>query len=225
MADKDEKQSFSTQELLSMNMDRLKGYMEKWALDDKMGPTDRRRRKERKSQRLLAAKPGREVLVLFRDPIRLSKLNNANDELKPTRRFQLSLNTSMNSAVEKLIESNFKALIVDGASEKAGASGVEVSGLDFLMILKGVAPSDDKGFLLRKQAFLKELMPGESNSEKLVDYKMLKKDCTDLPMIYVSQSLESPDSITASRIPNVKSMLVKNGQTEGLLPLLMRALL
>jgi len=198
--DPNPKKSFSTQQLLSMNMDRLKGYMEKFGTDDTAKPP------QRKSQRLTVFKPGREVLFLMHDPMRLVKIDGVNDKLPPGQRFRLVRCQSYTQAVEKLLESEFRLMVIDDGFEKTEEGRVEVTGLDALMILKGVMPREDKMFLLRKQAFLKNFVPGDSSKETLLNYRILKRECSHLPVIFLVRDLDGPASATASVIANVKSV-------------------
>lgn len=202
---KEDKTSFSTQELLSMNMDRLKGYMEKWAREEdgggKKGGSQRR-----KSQRLTSVKAGKKVLAVIPDPLRLSHLDRANDKLPLALRYSLNLCQHYRKAVDQLVENDFQGLIVAEEGQIAPQSGVTVPGLDFIMILKSIMPRTDSAFLLRKQVFLKEFVPGVTKEEKLMNFKLAKQEARDLPILFLTNDLEGFASVTASRINNVKSV-------------------
>lgn len=198
------KQSLSTQELLSMNMDRLRGYMKKWGMEDAGSP--REATVKRKSQRLVVRKPGREVLVLMHEPMHLAQVNNANDALPPAERFHLSRSQTFHQALDRMLESDFRLVVMDEGAEKAEEGRLEVSGLDALLILKGVMPKGDEMFLLRKQAFLRHFVPGDAASEKLANYKMLKRECASLPFVFLCPDLGSREAAVASVVKNVKSV-------------------
>jgi hypothetical protein len=196
--------SLNSQELLSMNMDRLRGYMKKWASEEEQSKKPREK-PTRKSQRLVAVKKGREVLVISHDPMRLIRIGSTNDNQALSARFRLSLSQSFASAVEKLLESNYSALVIDDDRAEQ-ARGVQISGLDFLLILKGTMSRDDQTFLVRKQAFLKEMIPGDNNSEKLVNFRLVKSDCKELPFLYLTSDINSREAALASVVHNVKSV-------------------
>ncbi len=199
------KKSLSTQELLSMNMDRLKEYMHKWGVEADGGKTKDVDLK-RKSQRLVAASPGRDILVLMHDPLKLAQINGVNDRLGEGKKYRISRCQGFALAMETLLDADPRLIVVDDAAEKAEEGRVDVSGLEFILVLKGVMPKDDNMFLLKKQAFLKEFVPGDGPEEKMTNLKLIRKDCGGKPFIYLSSSIDSREAATASRIHNVKSV-------------------
>ncbi len=188
-----------------MNMDRLKEYMQKWGTDPgaaKPAGED----EKRKSGRLVAANPGKDILLLVHDPLRLAQISATNDRQPDHAKFRLSRCQTFRKAVETLLESEQRLIVVAEDSEKAEEGRIDVSGLDFLLVLKGVMPQGDSTFLLRKQAILKESIPGDTSEEKLTSYKILKKDCDTRPIIYLTSDQNGPESRLASRVHNVKSV-------------------
>jgi hypothetical protein len=197
-----EKKSLSTQELLSMNMDRLKEYMRKWGKD---APAEEEKRK-RQSQRLVPIRPGGEILVLLHDPFHLAQLTRANDALPLAERYRLMRCQDYAGAMDKILESEFRLILLDATGEKADEEKLEVTGLDFIMILKGVAPKGDSQFLMRKQAFLRAWVPGDSDREKLSSFRIIKRECEETPMMYLTSDVDGKESVMASLVRNVKSV-------------------
>lgn len=200
-----------SQELLSLSMDRLKEYMKKW---DALGAGDgvlldpAVEAPRRRSTRVLRRTAHPEVLLVRPDPLVLSQLITTNDRELLDDRLALSWASDFGGACAKMAASPFQAVAVFASVENVpDCEGL--SGVDFLLLLGGLQPGRDGAFLLRKRAFLRSVVPGRTDADKVAAFRALKERYRSKPFLYVHPESEETLASVARRIHGVRTLALE----------------
>jgi hypothetical protein len=102
---------------------------------------------------------------------------------------------------------------------KESVPGAEywISGLDFILIVRGLMARDDEDFLLKKRDFVTRCVFGDTDLEKVTHFRLLKESYRNTPFLYVTDQAESQDGKIAQRIHEVRTVSIAEGNLETLL--------
>ncbi|MHC4600128.1 MAG: hypothetical protein ACYS47_14100 [Planctomycetota bacterium] len=220
MARRDE--TYDTQELLSLNMDRLKKYMRKWDSGESVveGPTEaeKQERRMKRATRLIATgKLKRRILLVHPDPLHLSRMIATNDRRRPNLKLNMVWADDFQSAVTKMGDGAFRLVVMFTGKEGIPESDITLSSLDFLLLIHSLMAKDDQSFLLKKRSFVKHYVAGDTDLEKVTNFRLLKEDYRNTPFLFVHEHGSTRDSTVASRIHGVHTMPITEGGHETLL--------
>ncbi|MHC5039412.1 MAG: hypothetical protein ACYTHM_19060 [Planctomycetota bacterium] len=219
---------YDTQEILAMNVDRLKQYMKSW--DRKDGLMEDRspeavaaaKRRKRITQTIRLDRRPR-VLLIRPDHGSLSRMIKENDRRFPNERFALTWGEDFESALAKMAETNYRAVIVFSGTEKRPDMECAISGLDFLLLLNGLLDRNDRDFLLKKRTFVKFLIPGPTDAEKIATFRLMKEDYRNRPFFFMHNPEEGRLAEIAERIWGVESLPLGEASFEDLFEALKKA--
>ncbi|MHC4778074.1 MAG: hypothetical protein ACYTFG_05790 [Planctomycetota bacterium] len=201
---------YDTQELLSLNMDRLKKYMKEWEGGEEGGPdraeAERKEKRRKRATRLIAAgKKKRQILLVLPDPFHLSKMISINDQRSPAMKLNIAWAEDFSSAVAKMAGDAFRAIVVFGREVPLPGNEFGISGLDFILLAHSLVPKDDPNFLLKKRGFVEHFVPGQTGIEKVTNFRFLKEDYRNTSFLFVHKPESVRDSALAARILGVKA--------------------
>jgi len=210
---------YDTQELLAMNMDRLKEYMDKWRevgarLKEEARHSPSEAPSKKRITRIVSMASQPRVLLVRPDPLILSRIVRQNDTLLPRERFTFSWGNDFQSSVAKMSGFKFDAVVVAGGSETLKDAGCDVSGLDFLFLVNGLADRKDARFPLKKKAFVQFCVPGDGNEAKISAFRRIKEDYANQPFFFLYGPGESRQASVANRIHGVRILPLEDGNAD-----------
>lgn len=189
----EEKKSYSTQVLLSMNMDRLKEYMDGMSAGpDTLMCQETGEEKKKRISKMLRRDQNRNAILVRPDSLGLSRLIAVNDRRMVLQRYSFSWGESFGAAVSKMCVKTYRTVVIYGGEEKIEGLDRKLAGTDFIMLLQGLAPRDDAEFLLKKREFVRTCVPGASDAEKVATFRLLKESYRNVPVLYLAAPGEKP---------------------------------
>ena len=220
MARRDER--YDTQELLSLNMDRLKKYMKKWDSGESVveGPTEAEKQEQRvkRATRLIATgRLRRMILLVHPDPLHLSRMIGINDRRRPNLKLNMVWADDFRSAVDKMGNETYRTVVVFVGKDSIPKSDLAITSLDFLLLIHGLMAKDDQTFLLKKRNFVKHFVRGDTDLEKVTNFRLLKEDYRNTPFLFVHEPGSTRTSTVASRIHGVRTVPIAEGDQETVL--------
>lgn len=204
-----------TQELLSINMDRLRQYMKTWqTLATGQGHEaleDRPARRKRGSTTILRPGARRSVLLVRSDPLVLSRLIGINDGQPVEKRLGFTWAGTFGEALARMADERFHAVVVAQGAQHVREVGLDLTGTDFLLLLQGITLHGDPDFLLKKKGFVGHLVPGATDEARVALYRRLREEYRNQTFFYIHDRRDAGAAGVAGRILGVKVVDVSAG--------------
>ncbi|MHC4600733.1 MAG: hypothetical protein ACYS47_17200 [Planctomycetota bacterium] len=185
---KPEKKKYNTQELLSLNMDRLKEYMKrmaKQASDPSTPPVFEVPSPRPKGGTKIGKTPSAcKLLAVFEDPHIFVRLVAENDGRPASRRYGLERASDFKDAVERMTKEKYDLVLLSQISEALDEVQEDFSTLDLILMIRGLMRPSDMYFLAKKRWFVMNLVEGDVNAEKVANFRKLREQYKEVPLIY-----------------------------------------
>ncbi len=215
---------YNTQELLSMNMDRLKEYM------DKLGRTasqpggaileEARPPKTKSATRIRKTPSACRVLAVFENPHGFVHIMNENDRREPRFRYGLERASAFNEAVNRMIRHRFDLVLVSPMRMVPEDIESPLTTVDWILLLRGLAPPKDMYFLAKKRWFVMNFIPGSDNQEKVGTFRRLKDAYRKTPVVFLHERGQNVRADVLAHLPRTRVLGLLPGEADPLFSLL-----
>lgn len=206
-----EKKKYNTQELLSLNVDRLKEYMRKLgrqAADPSNPPVFEipASAKPKGTTRIAKTPSACRLLGLFEDPHLFVKLVAANDERRPSQRYGLERTGDFFDALLRMGRKRYDILILSPLSLRVEEAETEFTSHDFAMMIRGLMRESDVYFLAKKRWFVVNLVEGGNNAEKVDRFRALRDAYRDVPIVVLHEGPANDEVRALAAVPRVRAL-------------------
>lgn len=192
----EKKKRYNTQDLLSLNMDRLKEYMKRMeketAKTDGMAVFEVPSRPAKGTTRIGKTPSSCRILALFKDPFHFVEIVNTNDRRPKTQRFTFERAADFGDAMNRLRKQTYDMILLSPMEQSVPDVESVFSPADFSLILRGQMPSRDVYFLAKKRWFVVAMVEGATNQEKVDNFRQLKTDYKRVPILYLTPDVNDP---------------------------------
>ncbi|GEM_PF-1755598 len=214
---KPSEKKYNTQELLSLNMDRLKDYMarlSKKAEDTSNPPMFEvpSPPKAKSGTRIGKVPSSCRVLALYEDPHEFVGLVSANDQRPKSQRYGLDRTADFGDAVARMTRHRYDILVASTMHAEIEEVEEPFTTLDWVFLLRGKMHSPDVYFLAKKRWFVMNLIGGETNQEKVDNFRDLKEAYGNVPLLYLQ---ERPDEREKTLLESMRKVRVIPFRTGG----------
>ncbi|MHC5038734.1 MAG: hypothetical protein ACYTHM_15605 [Planctomycetota bacterium] len=209
MADEEpKKKKYNTQELLSLNMDRLKEYMKemgKKVADPDSPPLFEVPPPKSKGGTRIGKTPSAcRLLGIIENPLIFVNFVSANDERPPSRRYGLDRGKDFHDAVRRMTRHLYDIVIVTPMELEIEQVEEPFRAVDWILLIRGLMPAADVYFLAKKRWFVMELVDGATNAQKVENFRALREAYKAVPIVYLHKG-EADDVVkVVDKTPKVR---------------------
>ena len=220
MNEKKKEKKYNTQELLSLNMDRLKEYMNKLqkeaASPESTAMFEIPARRSKTSTRIRKTPAQCRVLAVYKDPFKFVELVGANDQRPKTQRFTLERAEDYKAAVSRMARQRYDLVLVSTLYVEVPDSEDKFGPADFILLCQGLMRQVDVYFLAKKRWFVVNCAEGMTNQAKVDFFRKMKESYSGVTFVFVQEDENDRD---ADFLSNMRKVRVVKEQGKNLAPL------
>jgi hypothetical protein len=219
-----ENKRYNTNELLSLNIDRLKEYMKRLGKEASnpqgMPVLEVSSPRPKPSTRIGKRPADCRCLAVFPDPFLFVQIVALNDKRPPGQRYAFDRASSSREAVERMKRQAYDLVMIAPFQEAIQEGDAKFGAADLILLLHQQMRHSDLYFLAKKRWFVMNAFAGADNAEKVESFHGLRDAYQNIPFIYVAENPAEEDAVFLASARKVRVFQRSAGALDGLFRIL-----